>query len=64
MGTGFASVLRIQSEQIRNSRFERAEKSAQRVPVKILFPIIVANLLSIAIILIIPLLTAISDIGL
>ncbi len=64
MGTGFASVLRIQSEQIRNSRFERAEKAAQRVPVKILFPIIVANLLSIGIILIIPLLSAISDIGL
>lgn len=64
MGTGFASVLRIQSEQIRNSRFERAEKAAQRVPVKILFPIIVANLLSIAIILIIPLLSAITDIGL
>lgn len=63
MGTGFAAVLRIQSAQIRNSRFERAEKSAQKVPVKILFPIIVANLLSIAIILVIPLLSAISDIG-
>lgn len=63
MGTGFAAVLRIQSAQIRNSRFERAEKAAQKVPVKILFPIIVANLLSIAIILIIPLLSAISDIG-
>ncbi len=64
MGTGFAAVLRIQSGQIRGSRFERAEKAAQRVPVKILFPIIIANLLSIAIILVIPLLSAISDIGL
>ncbi len=63
MGTGFAAVLRIQSEQIRSSRFERAEKAAQKVPVKILFPIIIANLLSIAIILVIPLLSAISDIG-
>jgi tight adherence protein C len=63
MGTGFAAVLRIQSEQIRSSRFERAEKTAQKVPVKILFPIIIANLLSIAIILVIPLLSAIRDIG-
>jgi len=63
MGTGFATVLRIQSAQIRASRFERAEKEAQKVPVKILFPIIIANLLSIAIILVIPLLGAISDIG-
>jgi tight adherence protein C len=63
MGTGFAAVLRIQSGQIRSSRFERAEKAAQKVPVKILFPIIIANLLSIAIILIIPLLSAITDIG-
>ena len=63
MGTGFATVLRIQSGQIRGSRFARAEKAAQKVPVKILFPIIIANLLSIAIILVIPLLSAISDIG-
>ncbi len=63
MGTGFATVLRIQSGQIRSSRFERAEKAAQKVPVKILFPIIIANLLSIAVILVIPLLSAISDIG-
>ena len=64
MGTGFASVLRAQSAQIRNRRFERAEKVAQKVPVKILFPIIIANLLSIAIVLIVPLLSVISQIGL
>jgi len=63
MGTGFAAVLRIQSAQIRGSRFERAEKAAQKVPVKILFPIIIANLLSIGIILVIPLLSAIRDTG-
>ena len=63
MGTGFATVLRIQSGQIRNSRFARAEKAAQKVPVKILFPIIIANLLSMAIILVVPLMSAISDIG-
>ena len=64
MGTGFAAVFRIQSAQIRASRFERAEKAAQKVPIKILFPIIVANLLSIAIILVIPLLSVIRDTGL
>ncbi len=57
MGTGFASVLRIQSAQMRNSRFERAEKAAQKVPVKILFPIIVANIACIGIILIAPMLS-------
>lgn len=64
MGTGFASVLRIQSSQVRNRRFERAEKIAQKVPVKILFPIIIANLLSIGVILIVPLLSAIRQVGL
>lgn len=62
MGTGFSSVLRIQSRQIRNQRFERAEKRAQKAPVKILFPIIIANLLSIGIILVVPLLTTIKGI--
>lgn len=60
MGTGFAHVLRIQSTQVRASRFERAEKAATKLPVKILFPIIIVNLLSIGIILIIPLLSTIS----
>ena len=64
MGTGFASVLRVQSKQVRNSRFERAENAAQKVPVKILFPIIIANLICMAIILVIPLLSAIGGIGL
>jgi len=61
MGTGFANVLRIQSAQIRRGRFERAEKLAQKLPIKILFPIIVANLLSIGIILVVPLLSTITQ---
>ena len=60
MGTGFANVLRIQSVQIRRGRFERAEKLAQKLPVKILFPIIIVNLMSIGIILVIPLLSTIT----
>jgi len=62
MGTGFSTVLRIQSNQIRSQRFERAEKVAQKLPVKILFPIIIVNLISIGIILVVPLLTTIDDI--
>jgi len=61
MGTGFSGVLRIQSKQIRTQRFERAEKVAQKLPVKILLPIIIVNLLSIGIILVIPLLSTIGD---
>ena len=61
MGTGFADVLRIQSKQIRGQRFERAEKMAQKLPVKILFPIIVVSLISIGIILVVPLLTILKD---
>jgi len=62
MGTGFSNVLRIQSTQIRTQRFERAEKMAQKLPVKILLPIIIVNLLSIGIILVIPLLSTLKDV--
>jgi tight adherence protein C len=62
MGTGFSNVLRIQSAQIRTQRFERAEKMAQKLPVKILFPIIIVNLISIGIILVVPLLSTLKDV--
>jgi tight adherence protein C len=62
MGSGFSNVLRIQSKQVRTQRFERAEKMAQKLPVKILLPIIIVNLLSIGIILVIPLLSTIKKV--
>ncbi|MEI6165877.1 MAG: type II secretion system F family protein [bacterium] len=40
LGVGIASILRIQSDQIRQRRFERAEKLANEAPVKMLFPLI------------------------
>ncbi len=40
-GSGMASTLRIQSEQRRNERFQRAEKQAMEAPVKLVFPLIV-----------------------
>jgi len=40
LGVGIGQILRIQSAQIRNKRFERAEKLANEAPVKLLFPLI------------------------
>jgi len=39
-GIPIASVLRIQSRELRIKRSQRAEEQAQKVPVKILFPLI------------------------
>lgn len=39
MGVSVGSILRIQSEQIRQRRFERAEKMANEAPVKMLGPL-------------------------
>lgn len=40
-GSGMATTLRIQSEQRRNERFQRAEKQAMEAPVKLVFPLMV-----------------------
>lgn len=40
MGASLASVLRVQSEQRRNERFQRAEKMAMEAPVKLIAPLI------------------------
>jgi len=39
-GIPIANVLRVQSREMRIKRMQRAEESAQKVPVKILFPLI------------------------
>lgn len=41
MGSSMATALRIQSEQRRTERFQRAEKKAMEAPVKLIFPLIV-----------------------
>ena len=41
MGSSMANVLRVQAEQRRNERFQRAEKQAMQAPVKLVFPLIV-----------------------
>ena len=39
LGVPIAPILRIQSEQLRSRRFDRAERLASEAPVKILFPV-------------------------
>ncbi len=40
-GASMATTLRIQSEQRRTERFQRAEKKAMEAPVKLVFPLII-----------------------
>jgi tight adherence protein C len=40
LGVGIGTVLRIQAEQMRQRRFQRAEKLANEAPVKLLFPLV------------------------
>lgn len=39
-GVPIAGVLRVQADEMRRKRSQRAEEAAQRVPIKILFPLI------------------------
>jgi tight adherence protein C len=43
LGVPTGGVLREQSEQLRIRRRQRAEKKAQKVPIKILFPVPVCS---------------------
>ncbi|WFB35644.1 type II secretion system F family protein [Kiritimatiellota bacterium B12222] len=40
LGVGIGTILRIQAEQMRGRRFQRAEKMANEAPVKLLFPLV------------------------
>ena len=41
MGASLVTVLKVQSEQRRNERFQRAEKMAMEAPVKLIAPLII-----------------------
>lgn len=41
MGSSLANTLRVQAEQRREERFQRAEKAAMEAPVKLVFPLVV-----------------------
>jgi tight adherence protein C len=40
LGVSIGTILRVQADQIRQRRFERAEKLANEAPVKMLFPLL------------------------
>ncbi|MCX6996539.1 MAG: type II secretion system F family protein [Kiritimatiellaeota bacterium] len=56
LGVSIGSMLRIQAEQIRTRRFQRAEKLANEAPVKMLFPLVAFIFPSVFIILLGPIL--------
>ncbi len=41
LGVSIGTILRIQSEQLRQERFERAERLAHEAPTKMLFPLLI-----------------------
>lgn len=40
LGVGIAQVLRVQSDQLRTKRRQKAEKAAHEAPIKLLFPLV------------------------
>jgi tight adherence protein C len=56
LGTGIGGALRIQSDQIRVKRFQRAEKLGNEAPVKMLFPLVAFIFPSVFLILLGPIL--------
>ena len=57
LGVSIGSMLRIQSEQLRSRRFDRAEKLAAEAPVKMLGPLMLCIFPAVFIILLAPILS-------
>ena len=57
LGVSIGSILRIQSEQLRSRRFDRAEKLAAEAPVKMLGPLMLCIFPAVFIILMGPVLS-------
>ncbi len=61
LGVSIGMVLRIQSDQIRQKRFARAEQLANEAPVKMLFPLLLFIFPAVFIVLLGPILSRISS---
>ncbi len=59
LGVSIGAILRIQSEQLRQERFDAAEKLAQEAPTKILFPLLLFIFPATIIVLLGPVLTGV-----
>lgn len=57
LGVSIGAILRIQSEQLRARRFDRAEKLAAEAPTKMLFPLMLCIFPAVFIILLVPILS-------
>ena len=56
LGVSIGSILRIQSDQLRGRRFDRAEKLANEAPVKMLGPLLLCIVPAVLVILLMPIL--------
>ena len=56
LGVSIGSILRIQSDQLRGRRFDRAEKLANEAPVKMLGPLLLCIFPAVLVILLMPIL--------
>ncbi|MBU0679445.1 MAG: type II secretion system F family protein [Verrucomicrobia bacterium] len=56
MGVSIGAILRIQADQMRTRRFQRAEKKANEAPVRLLFPLVAFIFPSVLIVLLGPVL--------
>lgn len=61
LGVGIGTILRIQSDQMRQKRFDRAERLANEAPVKMLFPLMVFIFPAVFIILLAPILSRVGN---
>ncbi len=61
LGVSIGTILRIQSDQMRQKRFDRAERLANEAPVKMLFPLMVFIFPAVFIILLAPILSRVGN---
>lgn len=61
LGVGIGTILRIQSDQMRQKRFDRAERLANEAPVKMLFPLMLFIFPAVFIVLLGPILSKVGS---